>query len=136
MIRSRSAALGLLVMAFILGGMTGSAATALWSDHGPPKKDKGKFDYAKDVGDSLQLKQSTQTGITEILEKHGPAFDSIWSSVRTRAEAEMRAVRSEIRTYLNTEEPAKLAPFDSLMSRWDARRDSLRREKNGKHRRR
>lgn len=128
MIKSRSAAIRMLAVAFALGGLAGGAATMLAErgrSHGPPRSG-GAQGYVNMLKDEIGLTADEEQQVSEVLRRHEPAMDSIWRAVRVQFDAERQSVRREIRALLTSEQAVK---FDALV----ARRDSIHRAREAAH---
>jgi hypothetical protein len=127
MTRSRVAASGLLALVFALGALAGGAATMLAdrSRHPAPRFAE-PHGFARYLKDELGLTKEQETRVIEILDRHQPAMDSIWSLVRPQFDAERQAVRREIRALLSAEQTSR---YETI----NARRDSLRQNRGAKH---
>lgn len=127
MIGSRSAAFRLLALAFALGGLVGGAATMLAERkaHSGDRRD-GRQGYLERLSAEIGLDQTQTEAIGQVLERHEPAMDSIWASVRVQFEAQRQAARRDIRAVLT---PDQIVKYDAML----ARRDSVRRDRESKH---
>jgi hypothetical protein len=119
MSKSRWAATGLLGLVFALGALVGGAATTFAdrnhhrSGHFGPH---GSFvDFLKE---ELELNPEQENKVSAILERHAPAMDSIWGTIRPQFDAERLAIRGEIKALLS---PAQIKSYDAMV----ARRDSM-----------
>ncbi len=128
MIKSRSAAIRLLALAFALGGLVGGAATMLAErgSRSEGSRDGGPEGYVTMLKVELGLSADEQQVVGDILRRHEPAMDSIWQIVRPQFDAERKIVRHEIRAVLT---PAQAAKYDRLI----ARRDSIHRARDAAH---
>jgi hypothetical protein len=127
MTRSRWAAGGLLALVFALGALTGGAATSLADrDPGGRRDPWSPQSYAEFLGRELTLDPSQQKVIVEVIERHLPVMDSIWSALKEDYAAQRQAMRKDIRALLTEEQ---LAKYNGLTARFD----SLRREREKRH---
>jgi len=128
MIKSRSAAVRLLALAFALGALAGGAAimVAERGNHHPEARAGGRQGYLTMLKDELGLSAGQEKAVTDVLDRHEPVMDSIWRTVRPQFDAERQAARRDIRAVLTAEQVAK---FDAMM----ARRDSAHRAKEDEH---
>lgn len=132
MIRSRSAAIRLLVVAFALGGLVGGAATMLAdrgnhsrSDHGQD----GRQGYVARLDQELDLTPAQEETVSGVLRLHEPVMDSMFRAIRAEhAELDQQrmAIRQEIRASLTPEQSTK---YDAML----ARRDSAHRARKAKN---
>jgi gas vesicle protein len=128
MIKSRSAAIRMLTIAFVLGGLVGGAATMLAERKSgrEPQRGGGAQGYVNMLKDEIGLSATEEQQVSEVLRRHEPAMDSIWRTVRVQFETERQAVRREIRAVLTSEQALK---YDALV----ARRDSIHRAREASH---
>ncbi|MEZ4455938.1 MAG: hypothetical protein R2882_05180 [Gemmatimonadales bacterium] len=130
MIKSRSAAMRLLALAFSLGALVGGAATmvAERGTHRPPPRSKeaGRKDFVQRLDQEVALTAEQEEAVAGILTRHEPVMDSIWAAVRVQFDNERQLVRRDIRAALTPEQVAK---YDAML----ARRDSVRRARESKH---
>lgn len=128
MMKSRSAAIRLLALAFALGGLVGGAATMMAERgrHAEPPREGGPQGYVKMLKVELELSDQEQTVVSDIVRRHEPVMDSIWQTVRPQFDAERQAVRREIRAVLTPEQATR---YDRLI----ARRDSIHRAREASH---
>lgn len=128
MMKSRSAALRLLALAFALGGLVGGAATMLAErgTHPESPREGGPQGYVNMLKVELELSAEEHRVVGDILKRHEPVMDSIWQMVRPQFEAERQAVRREVRAVLTPDQAAK---YDRLI----ARRDSIHRARDSAH---
>ena len=132
MIRSRSAAIRLLVVAFALGGLVGGAATMLADrgnhsrcDHGQD----GRQGYVARLDQELDLTPAQEEMVSGVLRLHVPVMDSLFRAIRAEhAELDQQrmAIRQEIRASLTPEQSTK---YDAML----ARRDSAHRAREAKN---
>lgn len=128
MTRSRTGALALLIAAFVFGGLVGGAATSLAdrqshkarSDH-PPRSS-----YVERLATELGLSAAQQDSVRAVLERHQPAMDSIWESIRPLMSSERQSIRNHITALLTSEQQARYLELQ--------RQDSLRREERERNR--
>lgn len=134
MIRSRSAAIRLLALAFALGGLVGGAATML-ADRGnhraPDHGGDGRAGYVSRLSEELGLKADQREVVNAVLRRHEPVMDSMFRAIRAEypeLDRQRMAVRQEIRATLT---PVQGGKYDAML----ARRDSVHRAReasNGK----
>ena len=123
MTRSRWVASGLLILVFALGALAGGAASSLADrDRGGRRDPWSPQSYAEFLGRELTLDPAQQKVIVEVIERHLPVMDSIWSQMKVNYAAERQAMRKDIRALLTEEQTAK---YNALVARFD----SLRRER-------
>ena len=134
MIKSRSAAIRLLALAFALGALAGGAATML-ADRGNHRSDghgsDGREGYVARLREELGLSAGQQEVINGVLRRHEPVMDSMFRAIRAEhpeLDLQRLAARQEIRATLTPEQATK---YDAML----ARRDSAHRAReatNGK----
>lgn len=130
MTKSRLAAAGLLALTFALGGLAGSAATMMADSDHPAHPPHGKTraaylaqmrqEFVDQLRTELSLSAEQEHSVVSILDRHQPAMDSLWRSVRTLFDTERHQVRAEIGQLLVADQPHK---YQVLL----AKRDSVRR---------
>ncbi len=123
MIRSRSAAIRLLALAFALGGLVGGAATML-ADRGnhraPEHGGDGREGYVLRLSEELGLKADQRDVINGVLRRHEPVMDSMFRAIRAEhpeLDRQRMAVRQEIRATLTPEQATK---YDAMLARRDS----------------
>ena len=128
MTRSRTGALALLIAAFVLGGLVGGAATSMAdrrshktkADH-PPRPT-----YVERLGAELSLTPAQMDSVRAVLQRHQPAMDSIWESIRPLMASERQSIRNHINALLTPEQQTRYLELQ--------RQDSLRREERERSR--
>ena len=128
MTRSRTGALALLIAAFVLGGLVGGAATSMAdrrshktkADH-PPRPT-----YVERLGAELSLTPAQMDSVRAVLQRHQPAMDSIWESIRPLMASERQSIRNHITALLTPEQQTRYLELQ--------RQDSLRREERERSR--
>jgi Spy/CpxP family protein refolding chaperone len=115
MTRSRLGAAGLLIAAFVLGGLVGGAATSMADRRGH----RGPRSYVERLAADLGLSAAQQDSVRAVLNRHQPAMDSLWESIRPQFQSERQSIRDQITGLLTPEQQAKYAELQ--------RQDSLRR---------
>lgn len=121
--KSRSAALRLLALAFALGGLVGGAATMMAdrgnhtrSDHG----EEGWHGYVARLDGELALTTDQEAAIGTVLRRHEPVMDSMFRAIRTQhpeVDQQRAAVRQEIRATLTPDQATK---YDAMVARRDS----------------
>lgn len=107
--QSRLRAGGLLVAVFALGAVAGGAGMT-WAEHRradrsrPPRVREGLMTR---MTTQLDLSQAQQDSIRDILKRHDPAMDSMWSEVRPRFDSLRAVVRAEIQGQLTPDQQRK-----------------------------
>jgi hypothetical protein len=128
MTRSRFGAAALLIAAFVLGGLVGGAATSMADRQS--QKSRGdrppRPSYVERLGAELGLSDAQKDSVRSVLERHQPAMDSLWESIRPLLQSERQAIRTQISALLSTEQQAKYAALQ--------RQDSLRRAEGDRSR--
>jgi hypothetical protein len=127
MTRSRWAATGLLALTFALGGLVGGAATTLADRQSHKGRDPySPQSYAERLADELGLDPRQQEAVVEVVHRHQPVMDSIWTTVREQFAPARQAMRQEIRALLTPEQVEK---YNAMVARYD----SLRRSRGSRH---
>ena len=131
MTRSRASAAALLVAMFVLGGLVGGAATRLADrgEHGRERRPP-RPTFVDRLTSDLGLNESQRDSVQMVLDRHQPAMDSLWATVRLQFgpqfQAERQQIRKEISRFLTPEQQAKYAELQ--------RQDSLRRAEGDRSR--
>jgi heavy-metal resistance protein len=127
MTRSRLGAAGLLVATFVLGALVGGAATSLADREGHrTRSSHPRPSYVERLGAELGLSEAQQDSVKAVLDRHQPAMDSLWESIRPQFQSERQAIRTQINALLTSEQQAKYAELQ--------REDSLRRAERDRNR--
>jgi hypothetical protein len=139
MTKSRWAATGLLALAFALGGLAGGVATMVADKDDPREGGRGsrteylaqmRREFIDQLREALRLTPDQERGVIEVLDRHQPAFDSLWRAVRTQFDAERQAVRRDIRGVLTADQQDRYDEFlvkrDSIHRAREARRDQAK----------
>ena len=131
MTRSRTGALALLIAAFVLGGLVGGAATSMADrrshktkvDH-PPRPT-----YVERLGAELSLTPAQMDSVRAVLQRHQPAMDSIWESIRPLMASERQSIRNHIKALLT---PDQQTSYLELQRQDSLRREERERSRNGR----
>lgn len=127
MTRSRTGALALLVAAFVFGALVGGAATSMADRQSHKAKgDRPRPTYVERLGAELGLTTGQMDSVRAVLQRHQPAMDSIWESIRPLMASERQSIRNHITALLTSEQQAKYLELQ--------RQDSLRREERERSR--
>ena len=127
MSRSRLGAVVLLLAAFVLGGLVGGAATSMADRQTHKHRDRQpRPSYVDRLGTELGLSEAQKDSVRAVLERHQPAMDSLWESIRPLLQSERQAIRSQIHALLSEEQQAKYIALQ--------RQDSLRRAEGDRSR--
>jgi hypothetical protein len=127
MTRSRLGAAGLLIATFVLGALVGGAATSLADREGHrTRSSHPRPSYVERLGAELGLSEAQQDSVKAVLDRHQPAMDSLWESIRPQFQSERQAIRTQINALLTSEQQAKYAELQ--------REDSLRRAERDRNR--
>ena len=123
MIKSRSAAIRLLALAFALGGLVGGAATMM-ADRGNHVRsghgEDGRQGYVSRLSTELDLTADQQNVIGGVLRQHEPVMDSMFRAIRAQhpeLDQQRMAVRQEIRATLT---PDQVVKYDAMLARRDS----------------
>lgn len=123
MIRSRSAAVGLLMLAFALGGLAGGAATMMADRGNHPRAERGgsgRQGYVSRLSEQLDLTTEQQETVSGVLRRHEPVMDSMFRAIRAEhpeLDQQRLAVRQEIRAVLT---PDQVEKYDAMLARRDS----------------
>ncbi len=100
--KSRLAAVGFLITAFVLGAIVGGVGYSL-ADRGPGgiRHSHGRDGFIARLTDQLQLSVEQQDSIRTILDRNRPVMDSMWDEVRPRFDSARTALRNQIRAQLD-----------------------------------
>lgn len=131
MTRSRTGAVAMLIAAFAFGGLVGGAATSMAdrrthksrADH-PPRPS-----YVDRLGADLGLSEPQKDSVRAILERHQPAMDSLWETIRPLMQSERQAIRNQITALLTSDQQAK---YVELQRQDSLRRAEAERNRNGR----
>ena len=127
MTRSRLGAAGLLIATFVLGALVGGAATSLADREGHrTRSSHPRPSYVERIGAELGMSDAQQDSVRAVLDRHQPAMDSLWESIRPQFQSERQAIRTQINALLTSEQQAKYAELQ--------REDSLRRAERDRNR--
>lgn len=122
--KTRWRAASLLAAVFLVGLLTGAGVSA-WADRDPHdggRGGRGRGGYLARLDRELDLTDAQKDSIRAILDRHEPAFDSLWQETRPRFETLRAGIRSEVRTHLTNDQRTE---YDALVER-HRRRDSAR----------
>lgn len=128
MTRSRTGALALLIAAFVLGGLVGGAATSMADrrSHKTKADHPARPTYVERLGAELTLTPAQMDSVRAVLQRHQPAMDSIWESIRPLMASERQSIRNHIKALLTPEQQTRYLELQ--------RQDSLRREERERSR--
>lgn len=131
MTKSRASAAALLVAMFVLGGLVGGAATRMADQKGHRREGRPpRPTFVDRLTSDLGLNDSQRDSVQMVLDRHQPAMDSLWATVRLQfgpqMQAERQKIRNEISRFLTPEQQAKYAGLQ--------RQDSLRRAEGDRSR--
>ena len=130
MTRSRLGAVVLLLAAFLLGGLVGGAATSMADRRSHQHRDRPpRPSYVDRLGTELGLSEAQKDSVRAVLERHQPAMDSLWESIRPLLQSERQAIRKEIHALLSDEQQAR---YIALQRQDSLRRAEGDRSKNGR----
>jgi Spy/CpxP family protein refolding chaperone len=127
MTRSRLGAAGMLLAAFVLGGLVGGAATTSMADRRVPKRPRPS--YVERLAADLVLTEAQQDSVRAVLDRHQPAMDSLWESIRPQFQSERQAIRDQITALLTPEQQSRYA---ALQRQDSLRRAERERDRNGR----
>lgn len=116
MMRSRLAAVGLLLATFGLGAVAGGVgiSVAEHRDATSLKSSHGRAGFLARLTEQLDLNPSQRDSICSILDRHKPMMDSMWQEVRPRFDSVRTEMRNEIKAQLT---PEQQRLYDELRER-------------------
>jgi Spy/CpxP family protein refolding chaperone len=122
--RTRTAAVLVIVVAFIAGAVIGIAADHLWLLHSGvlPHRGGGRSStsrMADRLDRELHLSAAQKTQVQQILDRHRTKIDALMTNVRPQVRQEVDASNNEIDTILTPEQKTK---FAKMRMRVDAHR--------------
>ena len=132
MTRSRLGAVALLLATFVLGALVGGAATSMFDREAHKREHPAgqRPSYVDRLSADLGLNESQKDSVQQVLDRHQPAMDSLWTTVRQQFgpqfQSERQLIRNEISAFLTPEQQAKYAELQ--------RQDSLRRAEGDRSR--
>lgn len=132
MTRSRVGAVALLFATLALGLLAGGAATSMFDRSAHRREHPGgqRPSYVGRLAGELGLTESQKDSVQRVLDRHQPAMDSLWATVRLQFgpqfQSERQLIRNEISGFLTSEQKAKYAELQ--------RQDSLRRAEGDRSR--
>jgi Spy/CpxP family protein refolding chaperone len=105
MISTRRKAALLLGLAFVLGVVTGAAATRLAGDHdGPPPRGRRGAWYLEHLSRGLDLSASQRDSVKAVLDRYGPGMEAIMDEMRPRLDSVRGEMRAEIVRHLTDDQ--------------------------------
>lgn len=130
MTRSRLGAAGLLIATFVLGALVGGAATSLADrESHRTRSTRPRPGYVERLGAELGLSDAQKDSVRVVLERHQPAMDSLWESIRPQFQSERQSIRTEINALLT---PGQQASYAALQREDSLRRAERARSRNGR----
>lgn len=117
-------AAALLLVAFVLGGVAGSAITATVDRGRRPSREhqerrERRGSYIDMLAHELDLTTVQRDSVRIILDRYRPAMDSLWHETRPRFETLQERIRSDIRSQLT---PEQITEYNDMLRRFDAER--------------
>lgn len=122
---SRWKAIGLLLLAGLLGGVAGSGITA-WTVggyHGRGDHRRGSDWYVELLQRELDLSTTQRDSVQAVLERYAAPMEAVWTDMETRIDSLRSAIRADIRVQLSAEQQAR---YTEVTARLDAERRSHR----------
>ena len=130
MTRSRLGAFGLLIATFVLGALMGGAATSMADRRShKARADRPRPTYVERLGAELGLTDMQKDSVRAVLDRHQPAMDSLWESIRPQFQSERQAIRTEILGMLTPDQQAR---YTELQREDSLRRAERERNRNGR----
>jgi Spy/CpxP family protein refolding chaperone len=118
--RARLGAVAVVVAAFLVGALAGSAATRAWQDRrfgrafGPPGGPARERFFVEALSRRLDLSERQRARVEAIFARHRPERDRIFEKCRPAHEALKTRVDGEIREVLTS---AQRARFERMLRR-------------------
>jgi hypothetical protein len=110
-----------LIVVFVLGGMTGAALTGLYrsraSGSRPESRERAKQERFEKMRQELSLSEQQATAVRAILDETRNEYRALRTELRPRFEEPRVKARARIRALLNAEQQPK---FDAMVARQDA----------------
>lgn len=118
---SRWKAMGLLLLAALVGGAAGSAVTAatMGGSHGRGSHHHGSEWYVELMQRELNLTSSQRDSVESVLGRYSAPMEQIWLDMETRIDTLRAAIRHDIQAQLSAEQQAR---FTEVTARLDAER--------------
>ena len=131
MTRSRTGAVAMLIAAFAFGGLVGGAATSMADrrTHKSRADRPQRPSYVDRLGADLGLSEPQKDSVRAILERHQPAMDSLWETIRPLMQSERQAIRNQSAAMLTPEQQTK---YVELQRQDSLRRAEAERNRNGR----
>lgn len=122
---SRWKAVGLLVLAALVGGAAGSAVTvaAMSRGHGPGGHHHGSAWYVELLQRELDLSPAQRDSVEAVLDRYSGPMEHIWTDMETRIDSLRTAIRLDVRAQLSAEQQTR---YTAVTARLDAERRSFR----------
>ena len=122
--KTRTAAIVLVIVAFIAGILVGVAGDHLYLIHNGRLSPRHTARFSADrmaerLAGELELTPQQKTQVQQIIERHRAKIDAIMSNVRPQVRGEIDATNAEIETILT---PAQRTKFATLRMNVAARR--------------
>jgi Spy/CpxP family protein refolding chaperone len=113
-------AVGMLLLAALVGGAIGTAATAgVRGRRHDAGRRGGSGWYVEMLSRELTLTEEQKDSVQQVLTRHRAGMDSIWAEMAPRMKAWRESVRADVRARLTPEQQTRYA---ELTARLDAER--------------
>jgi len=113
-------AVGMLLLAALVGGAIGTAATiGVRGRRHEEGRRGGSGWYVEMLTRELALTEEQKDSVEQILTRHRAGMDSIWAEMAPRMKTWRETVRADVRTHLTPEQQTRYA---ELTARLDAER--------------
>lgn len=122
---SRWKAIGLLLLAGLLGGVAGSGITA-WTvggNHGRGDHRRGSDWYVELLQRELDLTPAQRDSVEAVLDRYAAPMEAVWTDMETRIDSLRIAIRRDVQAQLSPEQQAR---YTRVTGRLDAERRSHR----------
>jgi Spy/CpxP family protein refolding chaperone len=114
-------AVGMLLLAALVGGAIGTAATVGVRERRHEQSRRGGSGwYVEMLTRELSLTEAQRDSVQQVLTRHRAGMDSIWAEMAPRMRAWREGVRADVRSYLTPEQQTRYA---ELTARLDAERE-------------
>ncbi len=118
-------AIGLLLLAVLLGAVAGSAITAgtMGGNRGPGGHRRGSDWYVELLQRELDLTTTQRDSVEAVLTRYSAPMEGIWADMETRIDSLRSAIRLDIQSQLTAAQQSRYA---EVTARLDAERRSHR----------
>ncbi len=125
--RSKLWATGLLLTAFVLGGVVGGAAIAVADRDERGGRGSRRVSYVDRLQTELNLTTEQRAGVAKMIERRNEAVHAVWEESQLRYEAIRKELRAEISEALDE---GQRTTYQQMIYRSDSIRAARRRHRN------